>query len=376
MRIGINLLYLLPGVVGGTETYAAGLLRGLSKIGSAYDFTVFVNREAANWPIPETQNFRRVVCHISGLNRASRYWFEQVRLPKILQEQSVDLVHSLGYVGPIFGETRKVVTIPDLNYVDISDTIAFYRRLPLRFFSILAGARSEAVITISEFSKRRIHKAFDLPTDKIAVTHLAPGTDSHGRPSEGWSELKERYGIVEPYIIAFGGGAVHKNINSLIVAFGTLLEKTPHRLVLIGPLAKNVDKDKSDKDTGLKKRIITTGYVPREHVAPLLSHADLFVLPSLYEGFGLPVLEAQQADIAVVCSTAGSLPEVAGKGAIYFDPMDTVGLSEKIVYCLSRPEVRQKLRQEGKNNLKRFSWEKTAAETLAVYRRVLARGHF
>lgn len=372
MRIGINLLYLLPGIVGGTETYAAGLLRGLSKIGSAHDFILFVNREAPNWPIPETPNFRRVVCPVSGLNRASRYWFEQVRLPMILQEQSVDLVHSLGYVGPIFGQTRKVVTIHDLNYVDISKTMAFPKRLSLRFVSTLAGARSEAVITVSEFSKRRIHEAFDLPTNKIAVTPLAPGADADVISSESWARLKEKYGILEPYIAAFGGGAVHKNINLLILAFGTLIQKSPHRLVLIGHLPKNFDKDRIDKDIGLRKRIITTGYVPREHVAPLLAHADLFVLPSLYEGFGLPVLEAQQADVAVLCSTAGSLPEVAGKGAMYFDPLDVADLCEKIIYCLSRPEVRQELRQEGKENLRRYSWEKTAAETLAVYERVLA----
>ena len=101
MKIGINLLYLLPGVVGGTETYAAGLLQGLAEIDQRNEYVVFVNRESENWPLPQAANFTRVVCPVRAAGRASRYFFEQVRLPRLLAQYHIDVVHSLGYVGPL-----------------------------------------------------------------------------------------------------------------------------------------------------------------------------------------------------------------------------------------------------------------------------------
>jgi glycosyltransferase involved in cell wall biosynthesis len=115
--------------------------------------------------------------------------------------------------------------------------------------------------------------------------------------------------------------------------------------------------------------------VPEEHLLPLLSHADLFVLPSLYEGFGLPVLEAQQAAVAVACSTAGSLPEVGGDGAIYFDPTSLEATADTIHRCLADATLRSQLILKGRENVKRFSWEKTARETLSVYRDVFKQRH-
>ena len=102
MRIGINLLYLIPGFVGGTEIYAAGLLHGLSQLDNKNEFVVFVNEESVEWPIPQANNFNRVICPISASNRASRYYFEQFHFPNTLKKYKIDILHSLGYVGPVF----------------------------------------------------------------------------------------------------------------------------------------------------------------------------------------------------------------------------------------------------------------------------------
>ncbi len=153
MRIGINLLYLLPGVVGGTETYAAGLLQGLAAIVSDNEFVVFVNREAADWPLPPKSNFTRIVCPITGSSRAQRYYFEQIRLPLLLRRERIDLVHSLGYVGPVIGPCPSVLTIPDSNFVDVAQTIPPHRRIALSFVSRQAARTANEIITISEFLK-------------------------------------------------------------------------------------------------------------------------------------------------------------------------------------------------------------------------------
>ena len=125
----------------------------------------------------------------------------------------------------------------------------------------------------------------------------------------------------------------------------------------------------------IQDRVTITGYVPEEHVLPLLSHADLFVLPSLYEGFGLPMLEAQQAAVAVACSTAGSLPEVGGDGALYFDPTSVEHIADTIRRCLADATLRSQLILKGRANLSRFSWDKTARETLSVYQDAFKQRH-
>lgn len=368
MKIGINLLYLLPGVVGGTETYAAGLLRGLAETDRQNDYCVFVNRESEGWPLPQKANFNRVVCPIRAAGRASRYLFEQLRLPRLLARHRIDLVHSPGYVGPLFAPCPTVVTIPDLNYVAMGHTMPGVRRAALRFFSIQSARRAEHVITISEFSRDELCRTTKLNPGKTTVTHLAamPG----GAPDSpvNWDELARRYRIRPPYIIAFGGRTLNKNIPHLIRSFARVKETCPHSLVLIGHIPSDVDLA---SETGeLRDRITLTGPVPQEHVLPLLGHADLFVLPSLYEGFGLPLLEAQQAAVAVACSSAGSLPEVGGEGAVYFDPVSVDQTADAIRRCLADAALRSRLVLKGKENLARFSWEKTARETLSVYQRV------
>ncbi|GIK74003.1 MAG: glycosyl transferase family 1 [Chloroflexota bacterium] len=372
MRVGINLLYLLPGIVGGTETYARGLLHGLALLDSGHEFVVFVNRTADQWPIPGG-SFVRVICPVDGSNRRQRYAFEQFRLPFMLREHHVDLVHSLGYVGPIMSPCPAVVTIPDTNYIDLASSIPARRRFPLRIFSTIAAKRASSVITISDFSRQQIIKLLGLPQNKIVVTRLAPQLGILKTLNDLDScNIQSCYNIERSYIVAFGGGAIHKNIPRLLQAFAQIAGKIDHQLVLIGHLPPDYNVDVLEKTPGLLSRVVTTGYVPSDHIGPLLRHADLFVMPTLYEGFGLPVLEAQQAGTVVACSTAGSLPEVAGAGAAFFDPLSVDSMAEIIFRCIVDSELRARLYQEGQENLKRFSWEKTAKETLAVYHKVLA----
>jgi glycosyltransferase involved in cell wall biosynthesis len=368
MKIGINLLYLLPGVVGGTETYAAGLLHGLAEIDRRNEYVVFVNRESESWPLPGVVNFTRVVCPVWAAGRASRYLFEQVRLPRLLAKHQIDVVHSLGYVGPLAAPCPSVVTIHDMNYIRLRRIIPGVKRASLRFFSIQSARRANHVITISDFSKKEICGTIKLDPGKITVTHLGTMRNGPLNSSGNWMELTRRYRIRAPYVVAFGGRTLNKNIPYLIRAFALLKGAFPHSLVLIGHIPSDVDL--AIESEGIQDRMTITGYVPQEHVPSLLSHADLFVLPSLYEGFGLPVLEAQQAAVAVACSTVGSLPEVGGDGALYFDPTSVEHIAGTIRRCLSDAKLRSHLILKGRANLSRFSWDRTARETLSVYQDV------
>jgi glycosyltransferase involved in cell wall biosynthesis len=356
-------LYLIPGVVGGTETYAAGLLEGFARVARDDEFIVFVNREAANWPLPVAGNIRRVVCPISAQQRVGRYAFEQLQFPRWLARYQVHLVHSLGYVSPVWAPCPAVVTAPDANFVAFGAQMSLQKRLALAFFVRQSVRRASRVITISHFSAAELTAALKVPRDRITVTYLAPRVSlarqrvhpaPAGRPAE-------------PYIIAFGSTTANKNIPRLLEAFHLAREQhgVSHQLVLIGHLPPGllVHADPA---------VRVTGYVDEMCLAEWLRGADALVFPSTYEGFGLPVLEAMAAGVPVACSNRAALPEVAGQAALYFDPLAVDDMAATIARLARDPALQAELRQKGYENLKRFSWDQTALATLDVYHAVLA----
>ncbi len=375
MRIGINLLYLLPYPVIGTGTYAAGLLAGLARVAPDAQFCVFLNRESASWPLPTSRNFIRVHCPVSASSRASRYFFEQFGLPRLLRAHAVDLVHSLGYVSPLLTPCPSVVTVPDLNYRAFGQAMPLVRRLALSRFIYYSVRRAHAVIAISDYCRREILSAFRVSPQKVAVTHLAPREREEA--SLAGSELQNLYhrlGITPPFLLAFGGGwSPHKNVPRLLQAFARARAKyhIPHQLALIGPPPDSGPCDDLLEQPELRSAVRFIGNLDDRSLKSVLSGAELFVLPSLYEGFGLPILEAMALGVPVVCSTAASLPEVGGNAAIYFDPLSVDDMAEKIGRVALDTALRERLKHLGAQNVQRFSWERTAQQTLEVYWSIL-----
>jgi len=370
MLIGINLLYLIPGIVGGTEIYATGLLHGLANIDKENQYIIFVNRESSKWELPEAKNITRIICPINSMSRIRRYLYEQFRLPIAIKKFNLDILHSLGYVGPLFVGCASVVTIHDLNYIALKQYMPFYKNLVLRTISRLSAKKADKVITISDFSKSQIINILKIPEDKVFVTPPAPQS-AINKNYHNPGEIKKLYQINCPYIVAFGGGSAHKNIARLIRVFIIISKKYPHNLVLIGHIHPEVRYLIKNSPSDLKKRITITGYVPSDHIIPILRDAQVFVLPSLYEALGIPLLEAQQAGVAVACSSAASLPKVGGKGAVYFDPKNELEIVNTIELLINNKQIRDEKIIYGLENLKRFSWEKTAKDTLNLYKSLI-----
>lgn len=373
MRVGLNLLYLIPGVVGGTETYAVSLIKALAAVDSTNEYYIFLNQEAAQSSLVDSPNFQQVVCPFQATCRPQRYAWEQAVLPWQLRYYQVDLVHSLGYVGPLFVPHPGVVTIYDLNYIALRTEMPSARARILSYFVEQSARRSMHIITVSQFSKLQLMKYVKVDPGKITVVHGAPRIAAPATLSVHWNAVAARYQIQPPYVLAFTGLSAHKNTLRLVRAFAEVSSEFSHSLVLVGHLAPRTNLVTEISTSGLSHRVVITGYVPDEHILPLLGHADLFVLPSWHEGFGLPVLEAQQAGVPVACSTAGSLPEVAGEGALFFDPYSVEDMARAIRRCLDSADLRWTLIQKGLDNLARFSWEKSARETLEVYQQILTR---
>lgn len=363
MRVGINLLYLIPSQVGGVERYAAGLLEGLAKLDYVNEYIVFVNQEGTDWPIPDLPNFKRIVCPVRAVSRLRRYFFEQFKLPALLELYNIELVHSLCYVSPLRVSLPSVVTIHDLNHKAFGQLMPITKRLALSFFVRQSALRATQVITDSEFSYQEILNAYQIPPQKLQV--LYPGlpnkTIINKETANLWTDLK----IVPPYIIAFSSPTPNKNIDRLIQAFLLAQKKykLPHQLVLVGHLPEPLLHNESALGS-----IRATGYLEDAVLDQVLAQAHCLVFPSIYEGFGLPVLEAMNAGVPVISSFAGSLPEVAGDAALYFDPYDVEEIAAKIAEVAMDKALQQELRLRGKRNATRFSWEKMARETVAVYK--------
>jgi glycosyltransferase involved in cell wall biosynthesis len=371
VRIGLNLLYLIPGEVGGTQTYAERLVEALAVEGSQHDYVLFVNSEGALLPWPSAGNFRVVVGRFPPRSRAARYAHEQLALPRRLREYRIDLVHSLGYMAPLRPPCASVVSIHDA--VNVGYPMSAARRALLGFFVGRSARGCDRVITVSEFSRREIARHYGVSEARVTVTHEGP----RDLPDAGritWGELQQRYGLSKPFIVALGGVRAHKNMARLVEAFGALSADIPHELVLIGRLPPDGHVEREIERRQLGDRVILTGYLPDDHIMPLLGNGDAFVFPSWYEGFGLPVLDAQRAGLPVACSSAASLPEVAGEGAEYFDPMSVDDMARAIRACVTQGMARSQMIARGYENTRRFSWTETARKTLRVYEEVAGDG--
>jgi len=367
MRIGINLLYLIPNQSGGAETYGVCLVNALAELDPLNEYVVFLNRESESLPLIESANVKKIVCNIKAVHRPLRYFYEQCILPFLLLRHRIDLVHSLGYVAPLSAPCINVVTVHDMNFVDLSQELPWFRRLMLGFFSSASVRLADHVITVSHFSKSAICRRLGVDPVKITVTHEGPGW--LGRPTApiDWEALRNEYGLPEKYIIAFGGGTLHKNISRLIRAYLECKDAHGCALVIMGSLPDEVQLPDLSGGSGAPK-VLWLGYVPVTHIQPLLGHSSLYVLPSLYEGFGITILEAQFAGALVASSNAASLPEIGGEGAIYFDPLSVPAISEAIRTGLKGEAAwTAGIRRAAARNIERFSWKATAQASLDVY---------
>ena len=364
MIIGFNLLYLLPGIVGGTETYAIGLLHGFARLDLPARFLVYLNREAADWPLPPDPRFQRVVCPVNATSRLARYWYEQLRLPGRVSTDRADLLHSLGYVAPLRLARPSVVTVHDVHHLAHGRPGDWARRRLLGGFVRRSVRGASAVITDSDFARGQISRAYHVPAAAIHVVPLAPNPrlENGGPPGN----VPATAPISAPFLVAFGGMTPNKNLPRLLEAFELARARfgLAQQLVIVGRVPESLRLAGSG--------VVATGYLDESQLSATLTAADALVFPSTYEGFGLPVLEAMAKGVPVACSDAAAMPEVGGDAVVYFDPLNVEDMARQIALVGSDGSLRNTLAARGRQRALQFTWERAARETLAIYRRVLA----
>lgn len=378
-RVGIN-AHLLSQQAGyrsaGIHGYMVNLLHHLPAASREVplDYTVYVGQGRA----PADDRMHTARSNWPTHRPLLRIAWEQTVLPW----QQMDLFHSLAFVAPIVTPWPLVVTIYDLSFVHYPKAFGSSRRLYLRLFTQLACRRARRILTISESTRRDLVKQWNVPPGRIDLAYPGVGEQYRQLPSDEVSTFRDAKGLPERYILHVGTLQPRKNLVRLVRAYAHLKATGESglkgvKLVLAGgqgwlykEILHEIEKQGLDQD------VVMPGYVPANELPLWYNAATLLAYPSLYEGFGLPILEAMACGTPVVTSNASSMPEAAGespegRAALLVDPYDTEALSEAIHSLLNDSALRDELRDRGFRQAGRFSWQRTASATVASYKRAL-----
>ncbi len=314
-----------------------------------------------------------VTVPVKARNRVQWVLGEQTYLPALARRRGIDLLHSLASTAPAQGPFRRVTTVHDLIYRRYPDAHFGIRDRGMRVAVELAVRRSDRVIAISRSTRDDLYTFLHTPPDKIDVVLQGLGAIRRAEPPPE-SHTRERFELGErPLILSLSAKRPHKNLLVLIDALGLIDARERPVLVLAGyPTEHERELRARVQELGLRDDVRIEGWLPDAEVEGLWAVAAGFVYPSLWEGFGLPVLEAMARGVAVACSKASSLPEVSGGHALLFEPDDSRAIADAIVQLVrGGPEI-ERLRRSGRHHAATFTWERTARQTLASYERALA----
>jgi glycosyltransferase involved in cell wall biosynthesis len=368
LKIAINALYLLPGRVGGSETYIRNLVAWLARIDRSNAYIVFVNRESAGIFEELAPGCEVVTCPIRASNRPVRILWEQLALPFQLLRRRVDLLFSPGMTSPLLCPAPSVLVVFDLLHRLQPENFPPLYLMFLKTIIYLSAKVSAGVVAISEKVKRDLVDLYGLPPGRVAVTHLAVDRSSFfPRAAAEVEAVRARYGLPGRFILYAAASLPHKNHARLLGALKILKERGEDlRLVLIGARDKGAEAlARNIEQAGLADDVVFTGWLPFEDIPPLYCAAEAFVYPTLNEGFGLPVIEAMACGVPVVCSDIEPLPEVAGDAARFVNASDQAAIADGISAVLGDRELRARLVEKGFRRAAEFTWERTARTTLA-----------
>ena len=301
---------------------------------------------------------------------------KQLLVPFQLAGQNLDLLHDSYHFPPFLAPStfRRVMTIADTTPFFLS-THTWRNRLAHRLLVRRLAHRAHHIVTISESSKRDIVRLLDIPAEQVSVTY--PAAEEHYRPLEDHErgeEVRARHRLPQRFLLYVGTVEPRKNLARVIAAMETVAQRVPDcSLVLAGPRGwKDGDVLAAARPLEEQGRVVRLGRVPEEDLPVLYGLAEGLVYPSLYEGFGLPVLEAMQCGCPVITSNVSSLPEVAGDAGLLVDPTSVEAIAEAMERVLSSPLQQEAMKLRGIRRARLFSWRRCAEDTVAVYERVLA----
>ena len=365
----------------GIGRYVEQLILNLQKIDVKNQYVLFVRKDFKLDGL-DLNRFEIIEADIPWYS-----WREQIEFTKIIKKAKLDLMHWPHWNIPVFYSGPFVATIHDLTMfhfprpeATMLGPVKFWLKDKAhRFVVKRAVKKAKRIITTSEFTKYDIHKTLGVPNEKMTVVYQAPFVGNmksvfldQREKIRNPKQILDKYKISKPYVLYAGAAYPHKNLEKLMEAWKILGEKfdDEYQLVLAGKdnyFYKRLRQQCNNVTMKQCKNVIFIGFISDEDLADLYEQADLYVFPSLYEGFGLSPLEAMAHGVPVASSNSSCLPEVLGEGAIYFDPNDAQNMADTIKIGLENEEIRHQLFANGSRELKKYSLEKMIKQTLSVY---------
>jgi glycosyltransferase involved in cell wall biosynthesis len=349
----------------GLGTYVRGLLEGFNQVYHPYELSYFdVGQERDDIK-------RKTLRTRANTLYRDLIWLNLV-LPAQAKRKGVDMLHMPAFCAPIFKPSPTVVTIHDMVWFDHPEYFPVWQRSYMRFFVPQAAHNADAVIADSECTRQDIISKLRIPSHKVHVTHLGVSKSFSILPTIDIQRIKQKY-EVEKYIFVVGSVEPRKNLERLLTAFAELRGKYPDIILIHAGTSKWKSSDVFSivVNKGLTGSVRFLWNLPQEDLIALYNGALFFIFPSLYEGFGLPIVEAMACGCPVITSNISSLPEVAGKAALMINPYDIGQIKQAMETLYQDDKKRHDLSQKGLEHASFFSWEKCARETIAVYREIL-----
>lgn len=305
------------------------------------------------------------------------FTWNHFRLPLHLLARPVDLLHGTFYTLPVFCPVPAVVTIHDITFHLHPEWFTRKARVAFNGFAAASARKARHILTVSESSRRDIIRAYGVPASRVTAVPLAagPGFAPITDPAR-LAQVRAKYATGDEYLLHVGSITPRRNLGRLLEAFAAVRRRAPHlTLVLAGSVEPpSPPIEAAIGRSGLSGSVRVAGYVRADDLPALYAAAAAVVYPSLYEGFGLPVLEAMASGVPVLASSTSCFPEVAGDAALLVDPQSVEAIAEGLWSILSDVALRERLVQKGLARAAEFTWERTARGTLEVYRRALSEG--
>lgn len=352
----------------GIHGYLYNTLAHLPDAAPEFTYTVFVGAGQ----LPERSEWRICRSRLPTRNPLARIVWEQAVAPFALARAYPDLLHGMGFALPLLWRGPSIVTIFDLSFMRYPQRLKAGRRLYLRTMTQASVRRARRVITISESSKEEIATLLGIPADKIDVAPPGVSADFRPLPAEEVSAFREREGLPARLILYVGTLEPRKNLETLVQAYARLPQRGAVKLALVGAQGWGMKSLFAlIERLNLTQDILLPGYVPRESLPLWYNVAETFAYPSIYEGFGMPPVEAMACGTPVVASNATSLPEAVGSDGILVPPTDVKAWAEALAHLLTDRAARAELALRGQERARRFRWDLTARQTVEAYRRAL-----
>jgi glycosyltransferase involved in cell wall biosynthesis len=377
MRIGIIALNFQPGTIGGVETYFRTLIEQLQSIDNRNEYIVVLPEgQKAEIPITNSQFTimelkpgRDIISKIIQKNTFTPKIGYRSRLARQIDDLQCDLLHfPIQIMLPYDVRTPSIVSCMDIQHEYLPSFFSSKQLLARQMIYKRSLLRAKHTIVISDFVKDSLHEKYQIDNAKMTTVHLCINEKLFNSERREKLPLKK---MPDKYLFYPAATWPHKNHERLLQAFSLVAKQfSDISLVLSGiAVQKKSHIEKLINELKLSRKVHVLGYLEYSEIPLIYQNAYALIFPSLYEGFGLPVIEAMYAGCPVICSNDTSLPEIAGKAAIYFNPLDVDDIARAAIYILNNPDKRADLITEGKKNVLRFSGSKLARETIAVYER-------